>query len=93
MAIETIPLSRLKANLRATLDECADSGRPVVVELPDHRLVAIQGLEPPGDDDLTDQLLQTNPAFQALVAKSAASPRKPFAPGRAGKSRSGRKRS
>ena len=58
MPIETIPLTRLEANLRATLSECADSGRPVVVELPDHRLVAIQPLEPTEDDDLTDKLLE-----------------------------------
>ena len=83
MAIETIPLSRLEANLRATLDECANSGRPLVVELPDQRLLAIQALEPPEDDDLTDELLQSNAAFQQLVAKSAASKRKPF-PRRAG---------
>jgi hypothetical protein len=80
MGIETIPLSRLEANLRETLDECANSGRPVVVELPDRRLVAIQPLEPPEDDDLTDELLASNPAFQALVAKSRASKRKPFLP-------------
>jgi hypothetical protein len=80
MAIETIPLSRLEASLRATLDECANSGRAVVVELPDHRLVAIQALEPPDDDSLTDELLQSNAAFQALIAKSAASKRKPFTP-------------
>ncbi|MBO0700248.1 MAG: hypothetical protein J2P46_17745 [Zavarzinella sp.] len=81
MAVETIQLSRLEANLREILDECANSGRPVVVELPDQRLVAIQPLEPPEDDDLTDDLLQSNRAFQKLVAKSAASKRKPFSPG------------
>jgi len=80
MAIETIPLSRLEANFRETLDECADSGRPIVVELPDQRLLAIQALEPTTDDDLTDELLQSSAEFQALVKKSAASPRKPFAP-------------
>ena len=78
LAIETIPLSRLEANLRKTLDECVDSGRPIVVELPDRRLVAIQPLESP--DDLTDNLLESNSSFQELVAKSAASPRKPFKP-------------
>lgn len=80
MATEAIPLSRLAADLGATLRECADSGRPVVVELPDRRLVAIHPLDPPDDDDLTDDLLASNAAFQALVAKSAASPRKPFTP-------------
>jgi hypothetical protein len=33
------------------------------------------------DDSLVDDLLQSNPAFQDLVAKSKASPRKPFTPG------------
>jgi hypothetical protein len=80
MAIKTIPLSRLRANLKATLNECADSGNAVVVELPDHRLVAIQALDASPQDSLVDELLQTNVAFQALVAKSKASPRKPFAP-------------
>jgi hypothetical protein len=80
MAIKIIPLSRLEANLRATLSECADSGEPLVVELPDERLIAIQALEAGEDDALIDDLLQSNPAFQALVARSKASPRKPFAP-------------
>jgi hypothetical protein len=50
------------------------------VELPDHRLLAIQVLEATEDDSLIDDLLRSNPAFQALVVKSKASPRKPFAP-------------
>ena len=33
------------------------------------------------DDSLTDNLLQHNAAFQALLAESEASPRKPFVPG------------
>jgi hypothetical protein len=80
MGIKTIPLSRLEANLGATLNECADSGQPVVVELPDHRLIAIQVLETTEDDSLIDDLLQSNPEFRALVAKSKAGPRKPFLP-------------
>lgn len=80
MGIKTIPLSRLEANLRATLSECADTGQAVVVELPDQRLVAIQTLEPAQDDSLIDDLLESNPAFRALVAKSKASPRKPYTP-------------
>jgi hypothetical protein len=78
MDIKTIPLSRLEATLRETLNECADSGQAFVVELPDQRRVAIQALEPSDDDSLVDELLQSNVAFQALVAKSKASPRKPF---------------
>lgn len=78
MPIKTIPLSRLEANLRATLNECADSGEAVVVELPDRRLLAIQALDTGDSDPLVDELLQSNPSFQALVAKSKGSPRKPF---------------
>lgn len=78
MAIKTIPLSSLEADLKKTLNECADSGDTVVVEMPDQRLLAIQGLEPQEDDDLMNRLLESNPKFQALVAKSKASPRKPF---------------
>jgi hypothetical protein len=81
MNIKTIPLSRLEENLRATLNECADSGQAVVVELPDQRLVAIQALEAAEDDSLVDNLLQSNPEFQALLTKSKASARKPFIPG------------
>jgi hypothetical protein len=51
----------------------------VVIEMPDRGLLAIQPLEPGDDDTLMDELLASNPAFQALVAKSKTSPRKPFA--------------
>jgi hypothetical protein len=84
MAIKTIPLSRLETDLKQTLNECAESGETVVVEMPDQRLLAIQSLDPQEDDSLTDELLASNPKFQALVAKSKASPRKPFAPGERG---------
>lgn len=80
MAIKTIPLSRLETELKKTLNECADSGETVVVEMPDQRLLAIQSLDPHVDDSLIDELLASNPKFQALVAKSKASPRKPFKP-------------
>jgi hypothetical protein len=80
MAIKTIPLSRLEADPRATINECADSGEAVVVQLPDQRLVAIQPLDPADDDSLIDELLQSNPEFQALVARSKTSPRRPFPP-------------
>jgi hypothetical protein len=80
MDIKTIPLSRLEANLEATLNECANTGQAVVVELPDQRLIAIQALDAAEDDGLPDDLLESNPAFLALVAKSKAAPRKPFTP-------------
>jgi len=81
MPIKTMPLSRLQADLKKTLDECAESGQTVVVEMPDQRLLAIQPLDPQEDDALMDELLETNPKFRALVAKSKASPRKPFSCG------------
>jgi hypothetical protein len=84
MAIKTIPLSRLETDLRQTLNECAESGETVVVEMPDQRLLAIQRLDPNEDDSLMDELLASNSKFQALVAKSKASPRKPFASGEQG---------
>ncbi len=84
MAIKTIPLSSLETDLQKTLNECVESGETVIVELPDHRLLAIQPLEPQEDDTLIEELLQNNPKFQALVAKSKASPRKPFALGERG---------
>jgi hypothetical protein len=80
MDIKTIPLSRLETNLEATLTECADSGQAVVVALPDHRLVAIQALDTSEDDSLVDDLLESNPEFRAMVAKSKAGPRGPFPP-------------
>jgi hypothetical protein len=80
MAIKTIPLSRLEADPRGTLNACADSGEAIVVELPDQRLVALQPLDPSDDDSLTSELLESNPEFQAMVAKSKASPRNAFKP-------------
>jgi len=81
MAIKTIPLSRLETDLERTLNECADSGETLVVQMPDQRLLAIQPLEPQEDDSLMDELLASNRSFQELVAKSKASPRKPFSLG------------
>jgi hypothetical protein len=78
MDIKTMPLSRLESSLRATLVECADSGQAVVVTLPDQRLVAIQSLDAAEDDSLLDELLDSNPEFQRLVARSKAGPRQSF---------------
>jgi hypothetical protein len=50
----------------------------LVVELPDHRKVAIKALEE--DDDLINDLIKNNSAFRAKLAKSASSRRKPFQP-------------
>lgn len=78
MAIKTISLSTLETDLQNTLNECAQTGDLVVVEMPDHRLLTIQPVEPQEDDSLMDELLASNPKFQALVAKAKESPRKPF---------------
>jgi len=64
--------------LQGTLNDCADSGATLVVQLPDQRFVTIQPLDPSEDDDLVNELLESNPSFQAVVAKSKASPRKPY---------------
>ncbi|HEY3391248.1 MAG TPA: hypothetical protein VGK58_00965 [Lacipirellulaceae bacterium] len=79
MDIDLIPLSQLQTNPQAVLSGCCDTGRAIIVQLPDDRLVAIQSLEP-GDekDSLMNELLETNPKFRALVEKSKASPRKEF---------------
>ena len=84
MAIKTIPLSRLETDLKNTLNECAETGQMVVVEMVDQRLLAIQSLDPQEDDTLMDELLASNPKFQELVAKSKRSPRKPFLAGEQG---------
>ncbi len=80
MDIKVIPLTQLQTDTPGLLTRCCDSGQTVVVELPDHRLVAIQSLDPDDEDDpLISDLIETNADFRALVKKSAASPRKPFA--------------
>lgn len=79
MGIKSIPLSRLEADLAMTLNECVEQGQVFVVELPNQQLVTIQPTE---DDWLTDELLELNPRFQAMIAKSKASPRKSFSDGR-----------
>jgi hypothetical protein len=76
--IKTVSLNRLATDLMGALTECADTGSVMVVELPDQRLIAIQSLEATEDDDLVNELLASNPAFRAMVAKSKAGPRKPF---------------
>ena len=78
MGTRMIPLSRLEADPLGTLSECLDTGQSLVVELPDHRLVSIQGLESNDSDSLVDDMLESNASFQKLVEKSKASPRRPF---------------
>ncbi len=80
MGIKTISLSRLETDLKRTLNECVESGETLVVEMPGERLLAIQSLDADEDDSLVDELLKSNPRFQALVAKSRAGRRRPFKP-------------
>ena len=85
MDITMIPLSQLQTDPQGLLSECCDTGRPLVVELPDHRLVSIQSIEPgEANDSLVDDLLKSNAAFRALVEKSKSSPRKEFLGNRKG---------
>ncbi len=82
MDIEVIPLSQLQTDAPGLLTKCCDSGQPVVVELPDHRFVAIQPLDADDEEDsLVNELIDTNADFRALIEKSAASARKPFEAG------------
>lgn len=78
MGIKRVPLSQLAADPAGTLTECLDSGKSLVIELPDHRLVSIQALESTVDDDLLDELLESSPSFRALVQKSKDGPRRPI---------------
>lgn len=79
MNIEVIPLSRLQIDPQRVLSDCCDSGRGVVVEMPDHRMVSIQPIEPSDHNDpLVNNLLENNPSFRALVEKSKKSPQKAF---------------
>ena len=83
MPIKTVPLSRLKTQLEQTLNECAASGETLVVELPDERLLAIHCIDPNDDDSLIDDLIESDPKFQALIEKSKAGRRSPFVPSKA----------
>ena len=81
MGIKTIPLSHLAKDPQKVLNECAESGETLIVEMPDQRLLAIQTLDPNEDDSLMDELLESNPRFKELLGKSKASPRKAFSLG------------
>lgn len=72
-----IPLSQLQTDTQSLLNECCDTGRPLVVELPDHRFVTIQSIEPgETNDSLINNLLESSAAFRAVIEKSKSSPRK-----------------
>jgi hypothetical protein len=76
MDTRIISLSDLQADLEGVLGRCYDSGEPLVVELPDRGLVAIQPVD--AEDDLANNLIEHNPAFRELLSKSLASGREPF---------------
>lgn len=76
MDTKVISLSDLQADPEGVLRRCYDTGQPLVVELPHRGLVSIQPVEP--DDNLVNDLLEHNPAFRDLLARSLASPREPF---------------
>ncbi len=84
MTYETVPLSRLAANLRATLEDCVATGKTIVVELPGKRRVVVQPVpdaldaEEEDADDLIDRLIESNAAFRDLLRASDASGRKPM---------------
>lgn len=56
----------------------ARTGHGLVIELADHRLVAIHPLEPADDDPIIDELLESSEPFRRLVARSKAGPGRPF---------------
>ena len=76
MDTKVIPLSDLQADPEGVLGRCFDLGEPLVVELPDRGLISIRPID--SDDDLVNDLIENNPSFRALLAKSLASPREPF---------------
>jgi hypothetical protein len=73
---KVIPLSDLQADPEGVLRRCYDAGQILVVELPDRGLISIRPLD--DDDDTVDQLIEHNPAFREVLARSIASPREPF---------------
>jgi hypothetical protein len=75
MDTKVIPRSDLLADAEGVLSRCYDSGQPLIVELPNRGLISIR---PVDEDDLVIQLIEHNPAFRELLAKSIASPREPF---------------
>jgi hypothetical protein len=73
-----IPLHELQADAEGFLRRCHEYGSTVVVELPDGRRVRIEPVRE--GEELIDDLIENDPAFQELLRRSAASLRKPFPP-------------
>jgi hypothetical protein len=78
MDTKVIPLRDLQSDTEGYLQRCLETGESLIIQLPDSRFVAIQPLD--DDDDLVNELIEHNEAFRSLLAKSAASSRKPFQP-------------
>ena len=76
MDTKVIPLSDLQADPEGVLSRCYDSGQSLVIELPNRGLISIQAVE--SDDDPVNDLIEHNPAFRAILARSLASPREPY---------------
>lgn len=82
MDIEVTSLSQLLEAPEDLLNRYTGPDRTLVVELPDHRLVAIQLLEPDDEEgSLVSDLLETDARFRALVERSRMNPRKDFTRG------------
>jgi hypothetical protein len=73
-----ISVDELQRDAERLLQRCCDHGEKLIVELPDRRQVLIQPID--DDDELVNRLIEGNPAFQEMLAQSAASARKPFDP-------------
>src|SRR5262245_61566919 len=78
MDAKVIPLHELQADTEGLLRRAYESGNALVVELPDRRRLRIEPLDE--GEDLIDDLIEHDPAFQELLNRSAGSPRKPFPP-------------
>jgi hypothetical protein len=76
MDVKLIPLSDLQADPEGVLGRCYDSGQSVVIKLPNRGLISIRPIE--SDDDLVNDLIENNPEFRAILAKSLAGPREPY---------------
>jgi hypothetical protein len=72
-----IPLSELRDDPEGVLSRCLSSKEAVIVEVGDRGFVSIQPLGT-GDDDLVDDLIENDPSFRELLARSLASPVEPF---------------
>ena len=78
MSTKVIPLSDLGKKAETYLKECARSGKPLIVELPDHVQLLVQRRPTNDDDNLVNRLISGNREFREMLAKSAKSGTRPF---------------